>query len=102
MPPFGSRKARTTEITEPELEPAPQPVELSAQERLGVLLDEQAGLQATIASHREERSRLLRESDSGVLGAVTALAAQTEQAALRLEQISLQLPDIQAAIERER
>ena len=96
MPPFGRKP------TPPLPEPTP-PLEPAAQERLAALLAEQAELQVAIANHCEERSRLLRESEneSGVLGAIRALAAQTEQASLRLEQISLQLPDIEAAVERE-
>jgi hypothetical protein len=100
MPPFGAKKARQPEASS---EPAPLELpELSATERLNLLLAEQTELEAAIASHREERSRLMRESEAPSLGAVTAIATQTEQARIRLEWIAAQLPGIYAQLEAER
>jgi hypothetical protein len=96
---FG-KKAHPPET--PPVESTPEPAEvLSASERLNALLAEQAELEAAIATHREERARLMRESESPSLGAITALAAQTDQAKLRLEWIVHQLPGLQAQIAAE-
>jgi hypothetical protein len=65
---------------------------------LVTLLAEQSELKRQIASHREERSRLMREAEAPSLGAITAIAAQTDQARLRMEWLAGQLPGLQAEI----
>ncbi len=90
MPPFGRKPTP----------PSPEPAQQSAQERLGVLLDEQAQIIATLAAHREQRERLLREG--GSLEPVTAMASEDQTAKLRLEQIAYAIDDAQAAVDRER
>jgi hypothetical protein len=102
MPPFGARKQRASEITQPEPEPtpAPEPMTLSATERLNALLTEQAAIHATLAEHREKRAELLRED--GSLGAVRALATDDDALKLRLEQIALKFPGLEAELAQER
>ena len=95
MPPFGTRKTATLLS-----DPAPEPVEPSAAERLSALLTEQAQIIASLAAHQKERARLLRED--GQLDALTALVTDDDRLRLRLEQIATQLPDVQAAVEQER
>ncbi len=95
MPAFGSRK-----VPPPSPEPAPQPVQPSAQEKLGVLLDEQAGIIATLTEHREQRERLLR--DGGSLGPVSALASEDQTLRLKLEQLAYAIDGAQAEVEQER
>jgi hypothetical protein len=99
MPPFGSRKARPPE-TSPPPEPEPQ-AELSARQRYERLLAERAELEATIASHREERERLLHQEEVPALGAITALATQTEAVQLQLEWLDRKLPALQEAAAEE-
>jgi hypothetical protein len=96
---FGSKKTRATEPS-PELQPE-QSTQMSAWERLTTLLNEQSDLEAIIAGHREERAQLMRDSDAPAFDAITAIAAQTEQAKLRLEWIAHQLPGLQAEVERQ-
>jgi hypothetical protein len=98
MPPFGARKASPAESKPPE----PVPPALTPTERLNALLIEQAELQAVVADRQAERARLLREAEAPSLGAVTAIATETDQAKLRLEWIAGQLPGIYAEVERER
>ena len=98
MPPFGSRKARTPEIAQPEV--APEPALPPATERLNALLAEQSEINATLAEHREKRAELL--CGDGSLGAIRALATEDDGLRLRLEQIALKLPGIERELAQER
>jgi hypothetical protein len=75
-------------------------VEQSGEQRLAALLAEQAQTIATLAEHREQRERLLREG--GSLGPVTAMATEDQTLKLRLEQIAYQIDDAQAVVDGER
>jgi hypothetical protein len=98
MPPFGARKAAPAESKPAE----PAPPALTTTERLNALLIEQGELRAVVADRQAERARLLREAEAPSLGAVTALAAETDQAKLQLEWIAGQLPGLYAQLEAER
>lgn len=100
MPPFGSRKNRSPETL--PVESTPELVEPSAQERYDALLAERAELEASIAGHRAERERLLHQAEVPSLGAITALATQTEAVRLQIEWLDRQLPALQDAIAEER
>jgi hypothetical protein len=84
----------------PPAESTPPPVEPTATERLNALLAEQAEIEATLAQHRKERTRLLRED--GALGAIRAMQTEDDALKLRLEQIAVRLPDIYRVLELER
>ncbi len=98
MPPFGSRKARPSEAPLSEPEPQSEP---SAQQRYEALLAERAELEATLASHRAERERLLHQEEVPALGAVTALATQSEAVKLQIEWLDRKLPTLQDAVVQE-
>jgi hypothetical protein len=96
---FG-KKAHPPET--PPAESTPEPNEQSATERLNSLLAERAELEAAIAGHHEERSQLVRQSEAPSIEAISAIAMRTDEARLRLEWLSAQLPDLYAQLERER
>jgi hypothetical protein len=98
MPPFGSRKARTPETAPPETAPAPAQQLADAEAALNALLSEQADIQATLRAHQQQRHEWL--ADGGALERVTSRDREDNRLKLRLEQIAMQLPPRQAAVQQ--
>jgi hypothetical protein len=102
MPRFGERLRRSPPANgQPPPEPEAQQVTSTASERLAALLGEASEINRTLEAHRAERERLLRE-ETGSFAAVRELGSEDDELKLRLEQIELKLPDLQAEIEAER
>jgi hypothetical protein len=101
MPKFGDRLRRGLTTEEQPLgaiDQTPDQRLVDAEAALHTLLGEQATVHQTLQEHQQQRHELLRDGDD--LQRVTDLDRDDYQLRLRLEQIGLQIPTRQAAVQQ--